>query len=68
MAASGLSARTVARRAGLDWSLVYQLARGQARKSGVTLRTVLLLAPALDVSPAWLAFGEGPGPSSASLA
>lgn len=57
MAARGCCPRELGELAGIHHNHVLQLGRGAPRKRGPTLSTVEALASALDVSPAWLAWG-----------
>jgi transcriptional regulator with XRE-family HTH domain len=60
----GISTRRLAADSGLSDRAIRLVRNGEA-KAGPTLDTVERLAAALRVTPAWLAFGEGEGPSEA---
>ena len=56
----GLSLRALGAAAGASGQVVMMVERGQPP----LINTVEALAVALDVSPGWLAFGDGEGPET----
>ena len=55
---AGFTLRELGQRSGVSWSSISAIEKG---RQSATVETIERLALALNVRPAWLAFGEGRG-------
>ena len=55
---AGFTLRELGQRSGVSWSSISAIEKG---RQSATVETIERLAIALNVRPAWLAFGEGRG-------